>query len=385
MCTPSTRTSLEAMRWQTPGMRAGLRVQEGGSGEPLLLLLHGLGATSDVWDRWRHLLARRWPGQWLAPDLPGHGGSRPLSGYTFDTLAAAVAPIVDPDAHTVVLGHSLGGVVGLALASARFGVSVRAVIGLGIKVVWSDEELDRVRALAQRPPTWFASRDEAAARYLRLSGLTGLLPADDPAVNAGLREQDGRWRVAMDPGAFAVGAPDMVQLLARSQAAVTLARGEYDLMNTDEQLAGLGAAAVTVPGVGHNAHVESPELSSPSSSHTGDPAPRPPTDMSAFAATTGRCAAVVGGWREPPGGVGPASGLPIRYAYLRYVQLALSGGRSSLNGPRGAGCSTRASTRLAMNRAVRTTLPPRVTSDTVTTLRTIDTSTRRPARVALTS
>lgn len=261
MCTPSTRTSLEAMRWQTPGMRAGLRVQEGGSGEPLLLLLHGLGATSDVWDRWRHLLARRWPGQWLAPDLPGHGGSRPLSGYTFDTLAAAVAPIVDPDAHTVVLGHSLGGVVGLALASARFGVSVRAVIGLGIKVVWSDEELDRARALAQRPPTWFASRDEAAARYLRLSGLTGLLPADDPAVNAGLREQDGRWRVAMDPGAFAVGAPDMVQLLARSQAAVTLARGEYDLMNTDEQLAGLGAAAVTVPGVGHNAHVESPELS----------------------------------------------------------------------------------------------------------------------------
>jgi pimeloyl-ACP methyl ester carboxylesterase len=242
-------------------MDAGLRVQEGGGGEPLLLLLHGLGATSDVWDGWRRLLARRWPGRWLAPDLPGHGGSRPLSGYTFDNLAAAVAPIVDPYTRTVVLGHSLGGVVGLALASARFGVSVRTVIGLGIKIVWSDEELDRAQALAQRSPTWFASRGEAAARYLRLSGLTGLLPADDPAVNAGLREQDGRWRLAMDPGAFAVGVPDMVRLLARSQAVVTLARGEYDLMNTDEQLAGLGAPTVTIPGVGHNAHVESPELS----------------------------------------------------------------------------------------------------------------------------
>src|SRR6266496_3145522 len=186
----------EGARWQTAGMEAGLRVHGGGSGEPVLVLIHGLGATGDVWDGWWPLLARRWPGRWLAPDLPGHGGSRPLSGYTFDNLADAVASIVEPDARTVVLGHSLGGVAGLALASGRFAVSVQAVIGLGIKVVWTDEDLDRARAAAHRSPAWFASRDEAAARYLRLSGLAGLLPVDDPAVNAGLREQDGRWRVA---------------------------------------------------------------------------------------------------------------------------------------------------------------------------------------------
>ena len=86
----------------------------------------------------------------------------------------------------------------------------------------------------RRPPAWFASRDEAAARYLRISGLAGLLDAGGPAVDAGLREQDGRWRLAMDPGAFAVGAPDMPQLLARSRARVTLARGEHDAMNTGE-------------------------------------------------------------------------------------------------------------------------------------------------------
>jgi pimeloyl-ACP methyl ester carboxylesterase len=242
-------------------MQAGLRVHEGGSGEPVLVLLHGLGATGDVWDGWWPLLARRWPGRWLAPDLPGHGGSPPLSEYSFGGLAAAVAGIIEPGARPVVLGHSLGGVVGLALASGRFGVPVQAVIGLGIKVVWTGEELDRARAVSRRPPAWFASRDEAAARYLRLSGLAGLLPADDPAVDAGLREQDGRWRVAMDPGAFAVGAPDMAQLLARSRAPVTLARGEHDPMNTDEQLAGLSVPALTLPGLGHNAHVESPERS----------------------------------------------------------------------------------------------------------------------------
>ena len=94
-----------------------------------------------------------------------------------------------------------------------------------------------------------------------MSGLAGLLAADDPAADAGLREQHGRWRLAMDPGAFAVGAPDMAQLLARCQAPVTLARGEHDAMNTDEQLARLGAPTVTLPGLGHNAHVESPQLS----------------------------------------------------------------------------------------------------------------------------
>ena len=242
-------------------MEAGLRVHQGGSGEPVLLLLHGLGATGDVWEKWRPLLTRRWPGRWLAPDLPGHGGSRPLSSYTFDTLAAAVAGIADAGARTVVLGHSLGGVIGLALASGGFPVPVQAVIGLGIKVAWTGEELDRAQAAAQRSPAWFASRDEAAARYLRISGLAGLLAADSPAVDAGLREQHGQWRLAMDPGAFAVGAPDMTQLLARSQAPVTLARGEHDPMNTGEQLTRLGVPTITLPDLGHNAHVESPDQS----------------------------------------------------------------------------------------------------------------------------
>jgi pimeloyl-ACP methyl ester carboxylesterase len=237
-----------------------LRVHEGGGGEPVLLLLHGLGATGDVWGGWSPLLAQRWPGRWIAPDLPGHGGSPPLAAYTFDGLAGAVAGLVQGSAPVVVLGHSLGGVVGLALAGGRFPVPVRAVIGLGIKAAWTDEDLDRARGVAERPVAWFASRDEAAARYLRVSGLGGLLPAGGPAVDAGLREQGGRWRLAMDPGAFAVGAPDMAQLLARAQAPVTLARGEHDPMNTDEQLARLGAPTVTLPGLGHNAHAESPEL-----------------------------------------------------------------------------------------------------------------------------
>ena len=243
-------------------MAEGLRAQRGGSGDPLLVLLHGLGATGDVWNGWRPLLAQRWPGRWVAPDLPGHGGSPPLDAYTFDGFAAGVARIIGPGDRAVVLGHSLGGVIGLALASGRFGVAVHAVVGLGIKVAWTAEELDRARAVAQRPAAWYPTRDEAAARYLRVSGLAGLLAAADPAVGPGLREQDGCWRLALDQNAFAVGAPDMPQLLAAARAPVTLARGELDPMSTSEQLDRLGARTVTLPGLGHNAHAEDPELAS---------------------------------------------------------------------------------------------------------------------------
>jgi len=47
-----------------------------------------------------------------------------------------------------------------------------------------------------------------------------------------------------------------------------------------------------------------------------------------------------------------------------------------------AGCSTRARILLAMNRAVRTGVPLRVTSDTVTSPRPVSISTLRPFLVA---
>lgn len=236
-----------------------LRVRRGGHGAPTLLLLHGLGATSDVWDGWSSVLDERWPGSWLAPDLPGHGGSEPLSRYTFGAVAACVADLVSTDEQVVVLGHSMGGVVGLTLASGWFGPQVDAAIGLGIKVQWSEEEVTKGRQLADRPARSFPTRQEAAARYLRVAGLGDLLGADDPAVAGGLLEADGQWRLAQDPSTFAVGAPDMSGLLAAARGPVLLARGEYDPMVTDDQLTALDPAAIALAGLGHNAHVEAPD------------------------------------------------------------------------------------------------------------------------------
>jgi alpha-beta hydrolase superfamily lysophospholipase len=51
-----------------------------------------------------------------------------------------VAASLDPGERVVVLGHSLGGVVGLALAAGSFGVDVQGVVALGVKVAWTDDE-----------------------------------------------------------------------------------------------------------------------------------------------------------------------------------------------------------------------------------------------------
>lgn len=229
------------------------RHQPGGT--PVLLLLHGLGATGEVW---QDLLERRWPGEVIAPDLPGHGRSPRLASYTFESMSAAVAASVPTDRPVVVLGHSLGGVLALTLADGSYGVEVAAACGLGIKLRWSDEELARAAAVAARPERVFATRDEAVDRWLKVSGLAGLLPPDSPRVAAGVTQDPDGWRTAVDPLAFAVGAPDVPALLVRARGAMILAAGEKDPMCPPEHLLATDPDATVLTGVGHNAHVENP-------------------------------------------------------------------------------------------------------------------------------
>jgi len=226
-------------------------VLSGGTGTPVLLLLHGMGATADVWAGMIATLGDR---AYVAPDLPGHGGSAPLPEYTFEAVAAAVAPLVDP-AGTVVVGHSFGRVIALHLAGRP---GVRAVVGVGIKVAWTADELAGAAGLAARPAKTHPTRVEAIARHLRLAGLDGLVAPDDPALDAGVAQTADGWRPAFDQRAFGVGEPGVAALLAAAPVPVVLARGEHDRMVSTEQLAALVPDPVVLPGLGHNAHVEDP-------------------------------------------------------------------------------------------------------------------------------
>jgi pimeloyl-ACP methyl ester carboxylesterase len=109
----------------------------------------------------------------------------------------------------------------------------------------------------------YDSRAEAVDRFLRVSGLAGLVGVDDPllddaVVDRAAAGEGSGWRLAQDPRTFGVGVPDMAGLLAAVSCPVVLARGEHDPMVSHDDLAALAPDPVTLTGLGHNAHVEDP-------------------------------------------------------------------------------------------------------------------------------
>lgn len=105
----------------------------GGSGEPLVLI-HPLGAELVVWEPVLDRLAR--DRDVIAVDLPGFGGSRPLSNGAAATprmLARSVASFLDELGlgRVHVAGNSLGGWVALELAKANRALSVAGLCTAG--------------------------------------------------------------------------------------------------------------------------------------------------------------------------------------------------------------------------------------------------------------
>jgi pimeloyl-ACP methyl ester carboxylesterase len=144
-----------------------------GSGEPLVLV-HALGADRRMWDPVLELLAPE--RDVIAFDLPGFGGSRPVSPSRPIDLAASVAASLSalgvsrPD----VAGVSLGGWVALELALAGEARAVTAIAPAGL---WSAPLEPRrstarmvARALSPVLPLILRSR---AGRRLALSSNVG--------------------------------------------------------------------------------------------------------------------------------------------------------------------------------------------------------------------
>ena len=178
--------------------------ESGGNGDCTILFVHGLGATAAVWTGARQALEQRGGTRWVMADLAGHGGSDREPLYSVGQLAAQLEHTIRTEPAPLIVGHSLGAYVGLALASGWFGVRVRGVLGIGPKIAWPEADLQAARDLAVRPVRSYATEAEALARYRRVSGLDEeLAPGRETLARGVLHTPDG-WRLAQDPGTFAV-------------------------------------------------------------------------------------------------------------------------------------------------------------------------------------
>ncbi|MGH3688574.1 MAG: alpha/beta fold hydrolase [Microbacterium sp.] len=151
-----------------------------GTEAPRVTLLHGAGLNAHTWDTTS--LALQQP--LLAIDLAGHGDSswRDDIDYTPRTLAGDVAAALEAwtTQPQVVVGQSLGGLTGAALAAARPDlVSELVIVDItpGIDVTAGPAALREFYA----GPTDFASRDELVDKAMSL-GFGGSRPETERGV-----------------------------------------------------------------------------------------------------------------------------------------------------------------------------------------------------------
>ena len=100
---------------------ASLNYREAGSGQPVVLI-HGFPMNLLVWESLAEKLAEKY--HVITPDLPGFGKSSGLpEGFTIDDVAASMLRFLTERnvSRPVIVGHSLGGYVTLAMAARQHG------------------------------------------------------------------------------------------------------------------------------------------------------------------------------------------------------------------------------------------------------------------------
>jgi pimeloyl-ACP methyl ester carboxylesterase len=139
-----------------PGSLGRVRCLRPRTAPPTALFLHGVSLDSTCWTP---LVRAAGGGElpWLLLDLPGFGGSDPLLGpVSLDEMAAAVVSVLDELGLTRVhvVGHSMGGFLGLHLA-ARHSDRVRSLATINGAYVTVLELVNEPFAAALRHPlTW---------------------------------------------------------------------------------------------------------------------------------------------------------------------------------------------------------------------------------------
>ena len=233
----------------------------GGTGDRLLVLLHGMGANAEVWKPMLASVDRHWDGRWIAPDLRGHGRSVKTGPFSIARHAADVCALVEAEdaASILIVGHSFGAVVAATLGSGAHAITPDRVVGFSVKVDWADNDLDRMRSLADRPRQTFPTFAGAAERALAMAGLKGMATVESDVAAAGVVETPDGFAVALEPEIFRSVDARIGDAMRACRVPLRLGSGSLDPMAPVEPMRALDPAAVRFEGAGHNVQWEQPE------------------------------------------------------------------------------------------------------------------------------
>ena len=91
-------------------------------------------------------------------------------------------------------------------------------------------KLQNSQQLSQAPVRWFESEADAVDRYLKVSGLNGCVAADVPEARSGVRERDGRYRLAADPKTHRIVGARIEDFFKAARSPYRLGAGSKDPM-----------------------------------------------------------------------------------------------------------------------------------------------------------
>jgi len=228
-----------------------------------IVLVHGGAAHSRWWDHIAPLLTggRRV----VAVDLSGHGDSGRRDRYSLDTWAREVLAVVAEagDAgSSVVIGHSMGGLVTLRLASlAGSRIAGAVAIDSPVRDIAPEDRAARQHR-AFGPLRVYPTREAAVARFRPIPDQPALAYIADHVAATSIRPAEGGWTWKFDPQVFA---RDHLtpELLTRLDCRVALFRAEHGLVTPQQgevlyDRLGRVAPVIEIPAAGHHIMLDQP-------------------------------------------------------------------------------------------------------------------------------
>jgi pimeloyl-ACP methyl ester carboxylesterase len=240
-------------------------------GEPSdhgVVLVHGGGAHAHWWDHIGPLLAQ--DRRVVALDLSGHGDSDRRDTYSMTTWAREILAVAADAGLTglpTVIGHSMGGLVTLRLAS-RYGSQIAGAVIIDSPVRDRDLTPEEMAARERRafgPLRVYPTREDAMAHFRTIPPQDTLpYTAAHVAATSIRPTPDGNgWTWKFDRRIFArepFGAADM---LTRLDCRVALFRAEHGIMSVQMSQVmydrlGRVAPVIEIPAAGHHIMLDQP-------------------------------------------------------------------------------------------------------------------------------
>ena len=248
-----------------PVQDVALAYQEYGSGQPIVLL-HGFCGSSAYWEQVIPLLQDA--GRIIVPDLRGHGqSSAPEQDiYTMEAYAEDIEQLLtalEAD-HPIVLGHSLGGYITLALAEKLGSQAGSRLAGFGL--IHSTAETDTPQGRDGRDKGIATIREFGIAAFV-----DGLIPKLFAPAHLDSMPEQVEQAKAIGYGTSATAAAatqqgmkeraDRISVLARAQVPVLLVAGAHVGVIPPERTFSTvqeSFTPVTLEAAGHMSMLEAP-------------------------------------------------------------------------------------------------------------------------------